>query len=113
MERRPASTSTMDIFLDKWLFAYWQIGKRYFFMATVMFILFYVIFKTPMMGRRIQKKFPQKGDYYRDIFFSLISIGIFAAVSIFTFMTLKPYTKETTNSESPVKFQHLPQLHYS
>ena len=82
----------MENFLNNWLFAYWQIGKRYFLMATVMFILFYIVFKTPMWGRRIQKKFPQKGDYYRDIFFSLISIGIFAAVSVWTFTTIGPYT---------------------
>ena len=83
----------MEIFIDKWLFTYWQIGKRYFFMATVMFVLFYIIFKTPMLGRRIQQKFPKKGDYYRDIFFSLISIGIFALVSVWTLMILRPYTK--------------------
>lgn len=87
----------MDIFLDKWLYAYWQIGKRYFFMATVMFILFYVIFKAPMMGRRIQQKFPKNGDYYRDIFFSIISIGIFALVSVFTLYILRPYTNVYKN----------------
>ena len=33
----------MDNFIEKWLFAYYQIGKRYFFLAAVMFILFYII----------------------------------------------------------------------
>ena len=87
----------MDIFFDKWLFTYWQIGKRYFFMAAVMFVLFYFILKVPMMGRRIQQKFPQNGDYFRDIFFSLISIGIFAAVSVLTLFTLRPYTNMYNN----------------
>ena len=81
----------MEIFIEKWLFSYQKIGERYFAMAAIMFVLFYVVLKTPMMARRIQQKFPQNGDYYRDIFNSLISIGIFAAVSVFTFMVLKPY----------------------
>lgn len=82
----------MDNFIEKWLFAYYQIGKRYFFLAAVMFILFYIIFKSPMMGRKIQEKFPKHSDYYRDVFNSIVSIGIFSAISVWTFWIIRPYT---------------------
>lgn len=82
----------MENFVEKWLFAYWQIGKRYFLLAALAYLLFYVIFKSPMLARKIQQKFPQNGDYYRDIFYSVISIGIFAASSVWTLYIIRPYT---------------------
>jgi Delta7-sterol 5-desaturase len=82
----------MDIFIEKWLFTYSKIGTRYFLLASIMFVLFYIVFKTPMMGRKIQQKFPQHSDYYRDVFNSLISVGIFAAMSVFTFSIIGSYT---------------------
>jgi sterol desaturase/sphingolipid hydroxylase (fatty acid hydroxylase superfamily) len=79
-------------FLARWQFAYFNIGIRYFLMAGVMFFLFYVVFKNAMLFRKVQPKFPQMTDYGRDIFYSALSIGIFAAVSVFTFTTLRPYS---------------------
>ena len=82
----------MENFVEKWLFTYWQIGKRYFFLAALMFVLFYIVFKSPMLNRRIQNKSPQYSDYYRDVFNSIISIGIFAGISVWTFWIIRPYT---------------------
>jgi len=79
-------------FLTRWQIAYLKIGTRYFLMAGIVFVLFYIIFKKMMLLRRIQSKFPKTKDYGRDIFYSAISVGIFAAVSVSTFTFLKPYT---------------------
>lgn len=79
-------------FLIYWQKAYVKIGVRYFIMAGAAFFLFYVAFKAPMMKRKIQAKFPQNKDYLRDLFFSVISIGIFAAMFVSTFSFFKPYT---------------------
>lgn len=79
-------------FLARWQFAFSHIGTRYFLMAAVVFVLFYIVFKNSMMVRRVQPKFPHFSDYGRDIFYSVMSIGIFAGISVWTFFILKPYT---------------------
>ncbi len=87
----------METFFEKWLFTYSKIGSRYFVLAAAVFVLFYIIFKNPMLHRRVQQKFPHRSDYFRDIFNSMISMGIFAAVSVTTFWILGPYNNTYTN----------------
>ena len=79
-------------FLAYWQNAYLKIGLRYFLLAGTMFLLFYIVLKKLLLHRKVQPKFPKISDYGRDIFFSGISIGIFAFISVFTFTILKPYT---------------------
>ena len=79
-------------FFGHWQTAYWKIGIRYFVMAGLTFAAFYYVFKAPMLKRKIQAKFPKSRDYFRDLFYSLISIGIFAFMFVSTFSYLKPYT---------------------
>jgi Delta7-sterol 5-desaturase len=83
---------TLERFISIWQSVYANIGTRYFLMAGIVFILFYVIFQQPMRFRKVQAKFPTLSDYGRDIFYSAISIAIFAAVSVWTLFILKPYT---------------------
>jgi lathosterol oxidase len=83
---------TVYEFFTRWESAYIKIGSRYFIMAAVAFFLFYVVFKNKMLARKIQAKFPKMKDYGRDIFYSIISIGIFAGITVFTFTVLKPYS---------------------
>lgn len=83
---------TIQEFTAKWLLNYQGVGTRYFLMAGIVFLLFYVLFKNPMMARKIQPKFPKISDYGRDIFFSMLSMGIFTCVSVWTFNIAKPYT---------------------
>jgi Delta7-sterol 5-desaturase len=82
----------MEQFIEKFLFTYEKIGIRYAIMATVAFLLCYVIFNKQMQGRKIQAKMPKLNDYTRDILYSALSIAIFAANSVLTFNYLKPYT---------------------
>lgn len=83
---------TFEEFIGQWKFAYTQIGSRYFIMATVAFLVFYVLLKQPMRFRKVQSKLPKLTDYGRDIFYSALSIGIFAAISVWTLFVIKPYT---------------------
>lgn len=87
----------MENFLHRWQFAYSNIGTRYFLMAGLAFLLFYVILKKPMAGRKVQMKFPALTDYGRDIFYSAVSIAIFSAVSVWTFFVIHPYTNVYDN----------------
>jgi lathosterol oxidase len=79
-------------FLTRWQIAYLKIGSRYFLMAGIVFVLFYIIFKKMMLLRKVQSKFPKSKDYGRDMFYSAISVAIFACISVCTFTFLKPYT---------------------
>jgi Delta7-sterol 5-desaturase len=79
-------------FFEMWQNAYINIGSRYFLMAGIVFFLFYIVFKNTFTARKVQSKFPQLSDYGRDIFYSIISIAIFAAIAIWTFFIIKPYT---------------------
>jgi Delta7-sterol 5-desaturase len=78
--------------IERWQFVYANIGTRYFFMAGIAFLLFYVIFKKQMAGRKVQAKFPTLTDYGRDLFYSAISVAIFSVVSVLTFSILAPYS---------------------
>lgn len=83
--------SLLDFF-DFWKTAYFRIGTRYFIMAGVMFFIFYVLLKKVLIHRKVQTTFPKLKDYRRDIFYSIISIGIFSGISVTTFTVLRPYS---------------------
>ena len=64
----------------------------YFKFASGAFFIFYILLKNPMWLRKVQKKMPKLTDYGRDIFFSLVTVTIFATVALMTFFVLKDYT---------------------
>jgi len=82
----------MDITFEIWTKVTSTILFRYFAFASVSFFLFYVILKKPLWYRKIQKKIPKLTDYKRDVFWSLITITIFATVIIFTFVKFNHLT---------------------
>jgi sterol desaturase/sphingolipid hydroxylase (fatty acid hydroxylase superfamily) len=45
-----------------------------------------------MLHRKIQAAFPKLQDYRRDVFYSAVSMCIFATIGVFTFKILRPYT---------------------
>ena len=72
-----------------------QVGTRYFFIAGLAFLIFYILFKERFSGRRIQTKMPKMADHRRDIFYSVITILIFGALPVI-FLTndaVRPYTR--------------------
>lgn len=75
---------------DLWLRVLTRIGGRYFVFASVAFLIFYVIFKRQLLFLRIQKIFPKPVHYYRDVFYSVISIVIFATIAYITIGVCRP-----------------------
>ncbi len=74
-------------------------GIRYFFIAGLAFLLFYVLFTTHFSKIKIQKKTPTFTDYKRDVFFSIISIVIFAALPVIFLKNdkIRPFTQFYVN----------------
>lgn len=79
-------------FVDFWLSEASETLFEYFFYAGLVYFIFYVVLKKPLWFRKVQKKLPKLSDYGRDIFFSLISVAIFATVALATFYYLGDYT---------------------
>ncbi len=63
---------------------YWntfrQISLRYFIVAGIAFLFYYVLLKRVVMYKKIQSRFPQNKDYGREIGYSVITMFIFTAV---------------------------------
>jgi len=67
---------------------------RYFILAGIAFLLWYVILKPFIKHRKIQLKFPAVSDYTREILYSIITAFIFAGVGYLVFLTpFVHYTK--------------------
>jgi sterol desaturase/sphingolipid hydroxylase (fatty acid hydroxylase superfamily) len=70
------------------------IGGRYFMLAAIAFLLFYILFRNKWAFRKIQQRFPKNSDYLREIIFSAITIAIFSLVSVILFWhpAVRPHT---------------------
>lgn len=79
-------------FLQIWKQISGNITFRYFLIAGIAFLLFYILFNKFFSIRKIQAKFPQKKDYLRDIAFSMITVLIFATMATLVFWVYTPYT---------------------
>jgi lathosterol oxidase len=79
---------------DFYLKSIWLIGARYFMFAAIAFAIFYVIWRNRFFYSKIQERFPKNSDYLREIFYSFLTICIFAFVSVFLFANPKvvPHT---------------------
>ncbi len=81
----------------KWDFFFksiWLIGGRYFMIAGIAFLIWYVLLRKQLLFKKIQSRFPRTKDYLREIFFSALTIAIFSFVSVqlFTNPAIAPYT---------------------
>lgn len=77
--------------IDLFPISYYKIFIRYFLSALLAFLIFYVWFKNQQAIPKIQKKFPKRKDYVRDLTYSLITIAIFGVIALISFVVLKPY----------------------
>lgn len=59
-----------------------KIGTRYFAVALIAFLLFYILFKNKFFYRKIQKKFPRTKDYLRELGYSLSTMIIFSLIIV-------------------------------
>lgn len=71
--------------------AYFKIGIRYFLAASVAFLIFYILLRNRNPLKKIQEKFPQSRDYFRDFGYSVLTVLIFSFIGVMTFRFLKPY----------------------
>lgn len=66
---------------SRYFFNIENIGRRYFVVAGIAFIIFYLLKGKKIRYKKIQKKVPRIKDYIREIGFSLVTICIFAMVT--------------------------------
>jgi Delta7-sterol 5-desaturase len=66
---------------------------RYFILALLAFVIFYVIAKRPWQFKRIQRRFPAGSDYAREFLYSIVTTFIFAIIGYLVFLT--PFVKLT------------------
>ena len=55
---------------------------RYFIIAGIFFLIFYVLFKKKWQSKKIQNCFPKNKDYKREIGYSILSLFIFMLVGL-------------------------------
>ena len=82
-----------------WLREVYHTLYDYFFYAGIIFFVFYVLLKKPLWFRKVQKKMPKLTDYGRDIFYSLISVAIFATVALVSLYFLREYNNRYDSIE--------------
>ncbi len=58
------------------------IGGRYFLVAGLAFLLFYVLLRKSIGYRKIQSRYPRPSDYLREIAYSVFTILIFALIPV-------------------------------
>ena len=67
---------------ELFLTALQKISSRYFIVALIGFLLFYVIFRRKYFYLKIQQKFPKNNDYLRELFYSLVTMLIFSLIIV-------------------------------
>ena len=70
-----------------------KIGSRYYLVAAIAFVLFYIILKRKVFFSKIQQKTPGVRDYFREIAYSSFTILIFGViVVVLNLPSIAPYT---------------------
>ena len=77
---------------------YWTIlivvFLRYWIIAAIAIMIFYVVKKQSWHFKKIQSRFPTTHDYAREILYSILTAFIFAAIGYIVFLTpLTAYTQ--------------------
>jgi Delta7-sterol 5-desaturase len=68
--------------MDHYFFILRTIADRYFVIAGIAFLLFYVLFKRKLAQRKIQQRFPKNKDIAREIIYSVTTMIIFAFIPL-------------------------------
>ncbi|WP_071781130.1 sterol desaturase family protein [Adhaeribacter aquaticus] len=69
---------------------YLVLTLRYLLIAGPAFLIFYILYKQRFSRLRIQKLFPEKGDYYREIAYSFLTFVFFSLIGV---VLLQPEVK--------------------
>ncbi|NCT93076.1 MAG: sterol desaturase family protein [Chitinophagaceae bacterium] len=70
------------------------IGTRYFVLALIAFLIFYIIWKRRFFYRKIQQKFPRSKDIIREMLYSASTIAIFSSISLLA-INYEPIARHT------------------
>ena len=83
------------------LFRYIQIiAIRYFVLAGIVWFIWYVLLRDKISYKKIQLRFPISKDYQREIFYSIITMTIFASVPTLILGTsFRAHTQVYTNMQ--------------
>lgn len=75
------------------------VGGRYFITAGLAFLVFYVLLRSRWALRKVQQRMPKRGDYLREIGYSILTIQIFVAVAwvLYTHPSVTPHTTRYTD----------------
>ena len=77
-------------------FFYWIFTAnilRYFLLAGVPFLIFYVWKKSQKQATKIQPKFQKSADYRREIFYSILTFVVFSLIGVFIYHpAVRPHT---------------------
>ena len=57
-------------------------SARYFLVAGIAFLVFYLLLRNTLANKKIQQRFPKYSDYLREIGYSIITLFIFATVPL-------------------------------
>jgi Delta7-sterol 5-desaturase len=79
---------------EKFMWLLLDNADKYFLIAAPAFLIFYVILRKKIAHQKIQLKFPKTNDYWREIFFSTLSIIIFSVPPLLMLYSdrIRPYT---------------------
>jgi lathosterol oxidase len=86
---------------------YWEnIGGRYFMVAGLAFVVYYLLLRLFITNKKIQQKFPKVSDYAREIGYSVITISIFSLVPLIFIKTpfISKHTTLYSNIDTYGKF---------
>jgi len=84
---------------DQFFLFYIMSALRYVLIAGPAFLIFYVLYRQKFSKLRIQKLFPKRKDYYRELFYSFLTFVIFALIGI---ILLQPAVREHTQIYSSI-----------
>lgn len=70
-----------------------KIGSRYYLVAAIGFVIFYILLRKPLFYKKIQGRFPKNTDYLREIGYSSLTIFIFGTIVVLlNHPAIAPYT---------------------
>ena len=80
--------------MEQYLRVLSNISTRYFMVAGVAFLLFYVFLYQRIAARKIQPDLPTASDYAREIGYSLVTMCFFALIPLLLLFnpSIRPYT---------------------
>lgn len=87
----------MEQFLTTWLRISQSVTVRYFLIAGLAYVLFYLILKNRFLHRKIQSKFPGWDKMKPDILYSFQTILVFTTIATLVFVQWRPYTNLYAN----------------